>query len=288
MNVGFTRTRTGIVGKWRFYSVPTVWVEGPTDIFFFAPIVDDLECRIEAFHGKENAKALIGGLVDQDFPYLVVLDGDYGILSKRRTVHKRVIFLERYSFENYLWESDPINRACHRCAQSGDRDDVVGPEYNRVNQHLSDVLREIIEVDVAARRSDPAPKVLPDRVESLLVDARRPEICPQKVALLMDAALDGIDEGTLASARFDVRAYLRNRRLADLLKGHVLFGLLRLVFTRTASTLKGRKVIVDDDALIQLLADAVWRQSPSRDHKVLRLKVRKWIRELVPLCKSTL
>ena len=287
MSDGFTRTPTGIVGKWHFYPVPTIWVEGSTDILFFIPIVDDLECRIEAFHGCENARALIDGLVDADLPYLVVLDGDYEILTKRRAVHRRVIRLQRYSFENYLWESEPVNRACHRCAQSGDRKDVVGPEIDRLNQHLSDMLREMIVVDVAARRSDPAPKVLPERVERLLVDTRRPDICPDKVGSITRAALSGIEKQTLKSARMDVSAFLKQRRLADLLKGHVLFGVLRLVFTRTASAIKGSKVMVDDDALTQLLADATWRRSPSKDHKTLRSKIRKSVQELVPLCAPT-
>ena len=127
MTVGFTRTPSGIVGKWHFYSMPTIWVEGPTDIYFYSPIVDDLQCRIEAFHGHENATALIEGLRDHGLPYLVVLDGDYDILSAWRSPHKRVIRLRRYSFENYLWEREPLNRACHRSAQSGDRTELRAP-----------------------------------------------------------------------------------------------------------------------------------------------------------------
>ena len=286
MSDGFTRTPTGIVGKWLFYSVPTIWVEGPTDIFFFVPVIEDLDCRIEAFHGCENAKALIEGLINKNLPYLVVLDGDYEILSKRRAPHRRIIRLQRYSFENYLWESEPVNRVCHRCAQSGDRNDVVGPEFDRLNQHLSDTLREMVEVDVAARRSVPAPKVLPDRVERLLVDPRRPDICPKKVSGITKAALPAIEEQTLKAARSEVSAYLKKRRLADLLKGHILFGILRLLFTQAASGIKGSKVIVDDDALTQLLADATWKRSPSEDHKALRAKIRKNVRDLVPLCAS--
>lgn len=105
MSVPFTRTPTGVVGKWRFYNVPTVWVEGPTDIYFYQPILADLSCRIEAFHGSDNAIALIAELTKYDHPYVVVLDGDYTILSRRRGLHKRLLILRRYSFENYLWEN---------------------------------------------------------------------------------------------------------------------------------------------------------------------------------------
>lgn len=280
MSDSFARTPTGTVGKRLFYTVPTIWVEGPTDIFFYLPIVDDLECRIEAFHNSNNAAALIEGLVNEDLPYLIVMDGDYEILSRQKTTHSRIIRLKRYSFENYLWESDPVNRACHSSAQSGDRSDVVGPLLDDLNQHIHDTLLDMVVVDVAARRTDPAPRVLPDRVESLLVDSRRPVICSFKVNDITKAALETIDEKTLEMARRQVLTYLQKRQLVDLLKGHVLFGILRLLFTQAASSIKGKKVIVDDDSLTQLLANATWKRPPSKDHKVLRSKIRKHVGEL--------
>jgi hypothetical protein len=281
MSVGFTRTQTGIVNKWRFHAVPTIYVEGPTDISFFAPVVEDLDCRFEPFHGRENAKELIDGLISADLPYLVVLDGDYEILSKRRVPHRRVVRLQRYSFENYLWESAPVNLVCLRYAQSGDRNDVVGPEFDRLNRHLSNTLRDIVEFDVAARRSVPAPEVLPNRVEMLLVDSSRPYICPKKVGDLTKRALGKIGEQELNVARKEVAAYLSARRLADLLKGHVLFGILRRLFVRSASAVKGTKVSVTNEALTQLLAVATWNLPPSEDHRALRIKIRKNVRYLM-------
>lgn len=136
-------------------------------------------------------------MVNDNLPYLVLLDGDYAILSGGRSIHRHVVRLDRYSFENYLWESEVINRACHRAACSGDRTDIAGPEFDRINQHLANTLHEMVEVDVAARRSDPAPKVLPDRVDRLLVDARRPEICPHKVANIIKAVLPSIEAQAL-------------------------------------------------------------------------------------------
>jgi len=283
MTTGFTRTPSGIVGKWHFYSMPTIWVEGPTDIYFYSPIVDDLQCRIEAFHGRDNATALIEGLRVHDFPYLVILDGDYDILSTRRSPHKRVIRLRRYSFENYLWEREPINRACHRCARSGDRTDIAGPEFDRLTTHLNDALRHLVALDVAARRSDPAPKVLPERVERLLAQPRIPAICPQQVKAITAAVAPQLAPVTVTKARADVDAFLKAHRLVDLLKGHILFGILRLLFTSITTKIKAAKVIVDDDALTQLLADAVWKRSPSPAHKALRASIRGHVKILLPL-----
>lgn len=284
MSNAFTRTPTGMAAKWQFHSVPTIWVEGPTDVSFYCPIVSDLECRIEPFHGKPNAEALIEGLVENDYPYLVVLDGDYEILQRPRRIHKHVVRLKRYSVENYLWESESVNQTCLRYAQRGDQRDVVGPEMNRLNQHLTETLLEMVVIDVAARRLDPAPPVLPNRVERLLVSDRKPDICPVKVGRITSDALLAIDTKTLESARNDVSSFLKRRQLTDLLKGHVVFGVLRLVFTQTTSAIKGSKVIVNDDALTQMLVDAMWNCLPSKDHIALRTEIRKNVKKLIPLC----
>lgn len=157
--MAFTRTPGGLAEKWRFHQVPTIWVEGPTDIFFYEPICDSLCCRLEAFHGAENAEALIKGLVDTDYPYLVILDGDYRILKPVRSQHRCVIVLARYSFENFLWEREAVNRACLRHAQCGDKKDIVTTEMERVAEHLSKELLYAVALDVAARRSPSPPAV---------------------------------------------------------------------------------------------------------------------------------
>ena len=98
MSDGFTRTPTGVVGSRYFSSKPIVWVEGPTDIYFYEPVIGDLDCVIKPFHGCLNSEALIKGLVDDDcdYPYAIILDGDYSILNRRRSVHRWVVVLRRY------------------------------------------------------------------------------------------------------------------------------------------------------------------------------------------------
>ena len=282
MSVVFTRTPTGLVAKWHFYSVPTIWVEGPTDIIVYEPIVRDLDCRIEAFHGAENAKALIDGLLQHDHPYTIIVDGDYSILRPCKTMHQRIITLQRYSCENYLWEQEPLNRCCHRHARSGDRNDIVGPELQRLAHHIETSLRELVELDVAARRSDPSPDVLPDRIDSLLVKSTAPVIDPAKVVKLKHVSEAVLDTKVIETARSDVAAFMTKNPFIHVLNGHILFGLLRLLFTQITTTLRGSKVVLGDDALLQLLSDAVWQRPASTEHQRVRRLIRKITRSLIP------
>jgi hypothetical protein len=242
----------------------------------------DLSCRIEPFHGSDNAIALIAELIKYDHPYAIVLDGDYSVLSPRRSLHKRLVLLRRYSFENYLWESEPLNCACHRHARSGERTDVTSSELKRVSDHIGRHLRKLVELDVAATRSKTPPKVLSNRVEQLLTQPATPEIDKAKVLIITKRVTPLIDKMVLGRAKSDVRSFLRRGALIDLLRGHLLFGILRLVFTEISTSIRGVKSVVNDDALTQLLSDAVWRKSPTKEHSRLRTSLRKAVRSALP------
>jgi hypothetical protein len=78
----------------------------------------------------------------------------------------------------------------------------------------------------------------------------------------------------------DIAAYLKLGRFCDLLNGHVLYGVIRRVFTETTTVLRKKKVVLNDDALTQLLAEMVWREPPSKEHSRLRTKIISVVREL--------
>lgn len=282
MSDGFSRTPTGVVGSRYFFPKPIVWVEGPTDIYFYEPILGHLNCVIKVFHGSTNAKALVEALVETacEYPYAVILDGDYSILNQRRSPHRWVIVLRRYSFENYLWEKSSLNRSCLRHAQRGDGDDVISAEFDRVEAELLTKMREAIELDVAARRADPAPKVIPDRIEALLTRNDSIEICPIKVAKIVSDAKSELDAELVKQASSEVQSFLRSGRISWLLNGHVLFGIIQRVFTGTTTKIRGKKVVLNDDSLTQLLAEMVWRLVPSNEHQRLRSKIVSVVREL--------
>ena len=99
--MGFARTTLGKIAQYHFDKYLTVWVEGPTDIPFYEQALRKLDCRVKDAGGKSECLKLAKALKEKDHPYVVVLDGDYDILERRRSWHRRVIVLNRHSVENY-------------------------------------------------------------------------------------------------------------------------------------------------------------------------------------------
>lgn len=277
----FTRTPGGLAEKWRFHQVPTIWVEGPTDIFFYEPIIENLQCRMEAMQGSENAKALIQALLDHDYPYLVILDGDYEILKPATAPHRCVVILARYSFENFLWEHEAINRACLRHARCGEQKDLVASEMDRMAKHLKKELLHAVALDIAARRSPSPPAVLPDAIEQLALGNSGPEVDPVKVAALVAAVEVQLDPKEIKAAQKDLKDFLKTRCITHVLNGHLILGILRRLFIRAAEQESGTKGSLSNDAFTQILTDMVWRRCPSDDHKHLKRTIQTKARKLV-------
>jgi hypothetical protein len=278
--MAFTRTPAGLAEKWRFHSVPTIWVEGPTDIFFYEPMLGNLSYRLEAFHGSRNSKALIDALVKHNYPYVVILDGDYSTLKPRRSPHRSVVILARYSFENYLWEAKPVNRACLRHACCGDEKDLVIGEMERVEKHLQRELILAVSMDIAAREIPSAPTVLPEKIEPLLCNQVDVSVNATRVSAITSRAQSQLTRTVIRSAKGKVKAFLRQRAFMHLLKGHMVLGVLRRIFVTAATKEKGSGAQISNDILTQLLAEMIWRGCDSSDHKKLKKKVRARVREL--------
>lgn len=270
MSESFTRTPQGLVEKWRFFPVPTVWVEGFTDIYFYEPITSGLDCRTEAFHGIMNSEALIEALVANNYPYIVILDGDYSILRPCAERHRNVVRLKRYSCENFLWEVLPANRLCLRHSHCGDDKDLLVTKMADMVVSLKSVLGHAIVLDVAARRSPIPPKVLPDHIGSLLKEQKSTEIDQEKVDAIALQAEGLIDPEVVSAARLDVELFLRGRCVSHLLKGHLVFGLLKLAFVQAAASELNQNVQISTDVFMQMLAEMVWRQDLPEDHRQLK------------------
>ena len=279
----FSRTSGGLAEKWRFHNVPTVWVEGPTDFYFYSPIAEELPCRFEPFHGRKNARALITSLKEKNDPYLVILDGDYYILQNARRHHRRVIVLSRYSYENYLWDPEIINRVCLRFAQCGEEKDIIkAPMLGAVEMLEKEFLRALI-LEVAARRMDPAPKVLPDRIEVLLENQRSVKLNLSRLKGLVREAEKTVDTSIEAEAKRDIEAFLKCNCITHIVRGHLLFGLLRQIFFQVANKERGARMSASDEVLLQMFSEAVWRFSREGDHKRLKRNFRTKLRELSSL-----
>ena len=280
----FTRTPSGIVGSRFFYSEPIVWVEGPSDIYFYEPILGELNCRLKFFGGSKNAEKLIEELCRRDnseYPFAVILDGDYGFLEKQRSPHRWVIKLRKYSIENYFWAHQSLNRSCLKHAQCGENQDAVGTLMRRADEQLEEVLFDLIAIDVAARKMDPAPEVLPDRIERLLDRQESPEICHVKVKQYLEKGKEKVDAVRILDATKLIKNYIdTGGKVSDVVNGHVLFGIIRRIFTHGSSNIRGKKCVVNDDALMQLLSDMLWRVIPSEEHRRLRNKLRSVVQDM--------
>ena len=278
--MAFTRTSGGLAEKWRFHRVPTVWVEGPTDLCFYKPIAEGLHCRFEPFYGRKNSGALVTSLKEKNHPYLVVLDGDYSILEKGKRLHRRVIMLSRYSYENFLWEPEIINRVCLIYAQCGDEKDLVKASMDEAVEMLESEFLPALTLDVAARRMDPAPKVLPSRIEPLLEIQTSAKFDSSKLKSLVNEARKKVDASSVADSERDIAAFLKNRCISHIVRGHFLFGLLRRIFLQAANEERGSKLAASDDVLLQMFSDAVWHHCREGDHRRLKRNFRTKLREL--------
>ena len=279
--MAFTRTPGGLVEKWQFHQLPTVWIEGPSDVCFYKPMSDGIPCRFEPFYGDINAKPLIKALQEHNHPYFVILDGDYRILNRLRAPHKSVLILTRYSFENFLWEPYAVNLVCCLQALCGDEKDLVSADMETAKQMINKELLAAIILDVAARESSSSPKLLPKHIDSILKKGRGIKIDPLKVDKLISEAKNEIDQQALVKAKVAVDKFLRTRCITHLLKGHLLFGLLRRIFTNAAAREMSKKLnSPNDNTLKQLLSAEVWKWSRSDDHKRLKRSFRKKLREV--------
>jgi hypothetical protein len=276
----FTRTPGGLIEKWRFHDVPTIWIEGSTDLFFYQPAANGIPCRFEPFCGAKNSDALLDALLQHDYPYLVILDGDYSILGRRRSPHPHALILSRYSYENYLWEPEAINSACLRHACCGDNKDLVITKMHSAQTMLEDLLLPVLILDVAAREMETSPKVLPDRIDCLLVGKKSANLEPERLEEILCQSNQLVDATMVRVADEKVSGFLQKRPVTHLIQGHLLFGLLRRIFIESANRERGSSASAGDQALLQIFSDAVWLRCKSGDHAQLKRKLRSSLRNV--------
>ena len=282
----FTRTPTGLSEKWRFCVEPIVWVEGPSDIAFYRPISHGVSCRFEPFFGRENASHLIRSLLERDYPYVVILDGDYSILKKSRAPHRSVLILPRYSFENLLWESGAVNDVCLQHAQCGEDKDLVSHLMILTERAIRNELLGAIVADIAARWCESSPKVLPDHIDEILANSTGTDLDRSRIATRVESARSTIDKRFLRRSEDLVESFLRNRRVTDLLKGHLLFGILRRILIEAAARERGSRKRLSNDIVVLMLSAAVWKYCKGGDHRRLKRNFRSKLRHVATQRRS--
>ena len=268
-------TDSGRIAKFLFYRKVLVWVEGRTDVPFFERILSDCDCLLRPAGGKEECEKLVDALREKGYPYVVILDGDYEVLFKPKTVHDRVILLTRYSTENYLFEKGPVRQICCGLAQVSTAEDVLGSAFEKALETLESGLLELVVLDIAHRLGDTGHRALPDKVQRLLESRGEIAFDPERLKAYRREHGKEIDPELVDQAKSLLDTFLEQHRFVDILRGHFVFSVLRELIVGTVEAARGRRPVVDNDALLVLLSMEVWSIVPTKEHEELREEVRQ-------------
>ena len=271
--MSFARTPSGLAAEYLFYKEILVYVEGYTDIPFYDAILQNYGCRIKARGGKEECKKSAADLVKGNYPYVVILDGDYGILERTRSKHRRVILLHRYSFENYLFEEEPIEQFCRDRTPLENRLKKLASRFQEVVKNTELKFKELIVLDVAHQRSYTGYNVLPNKPDRFLKPGKSMNFQDNEIQQRCVEAAQRIDRQSIDSAKALVEKFLKKRRFIDLLPGHFAFGIMRRLIIHTID-----RSISDDDVRVPLSRE-VWGLVNTNDHNSLKRRLRRAVRE---------
>lgn len=272
--MSFSRTPSGLKAGPSFYQKTIVYVEGDSDIPFYDQVLQGYNYHIKLQHGKEEGKKLVAALEQGDPPYVVILDGDYEILERTPSKHRRVILLHRYSYENYLFEEEPIEQFCRDRTPLEDSLKKLASRFQKIVKDTELKFKELIVLDVAHQRSGTGYGVLPNKPDRFLKSGKSVNFRDDEIQQWCEeAAAQCIDKQYIEEARTLVNKFLSKCRFIDLLPGHFAFGIMRRLITNTID-----RSISDDDVRVPL-SRAVWGLVKTDDHNSLKRRLRRAVQE---------
>ena len=274
--MSLARTPSGLAAEHLLHKETVVYVEGYTDIPFYQMVLQNYNCRIKAKNGKAKCEELATALIEDELPYVVILDGDYEILEGTQSKHRRVILLHRHSFENYLLEEEAIERFCRDRAHLEDSLEEMASRFWEVVKDTELKFKELVVLDVAHYRSKTCGEVLPEQPDRFFnkentqkaVDFRDNEIQKQYTKVV-----NCIDEQDIEEASILVDEFLKEHRFIDLLPGHFAFGIIRHLIRNTVN-----RSIKPEDIKVPLSKE-VWNLVKTPDHNSLKRRLRYAVRE---------
>jgi predicted ATP-dependent endonuclease of OLD family len=278
--LNFDRTISGKISKFLFYDQVLVWVEGKTDIPFYQCILKNQNIRFELTTGKTESQKIITTLIENDFPFVVILDGDYDILQSKKSKHRRVILLHRYSFENYLFELEPIKRICSSYTNNSEINDLIEQKFNSLNTHLRENLIKLLILDIVNYRLDLGIKLFPNKNESLMESRSELLFSSERIENCCQLVSNEISQDILERISKDIDKYLENGRFADLIRGHFIFGLIRDLIISVVKKGNEQNPNFDNVSLILLLSEITWNHAPSNEHRNLRRRIVQAVNEV--------
>jgi hypothetical protein len=273
--ISFSRTAQGLAAEHLFYSEILVYVEGYTDIPFYNEVLQNYNCRIISKKGKAECEKFAMLLEQGNYPYVVILDGDYEVLERTRSQHQRIVWLHRHSCENYLIEEKPIEKFRHYRAPLEDSLERLPSSFKEIVEDTELNFKELLVLDVAHQRAKTGYQVFPKAPDQFFAGPKTADFQDSRIQEQCNAATLSIDELSIENARTLVQDFLKGHRFIDLLPGHFAFGIIRRWINHTVNV---RERILEADIRV-FLSTEVWRLVKTRDHNSLKRRLRSAVRE---------
>lgn len=264
----FTRTEYGQINKYLFYPEILVWVEGEDDYPFYEPVVHQWPCRIEAAGGKDKCKKLAEKVIENNYPFVVVMDGDYDILEVQENLHQRVLVLKKYSIENYLFERNVMQNVCCKYVGSKDYYEEIGDLFDDLDKEIETNLFNLIVLDIANYRLGLGVDFFPGHAARIMsLPSLRCK--PEQVAAVCGAINPKVRAKDFAVFEQLVKGFVDKARFSDLIRGHFLFDVIRQFLIGCVEKIRDRKIVIDNDSLLVMLSLEFWNAIPTDVHKNL-------------------
>ena len=276
----FVRTPKGQAATYLFIDAPLVWVEGPSDIPFYDGILKG-SCRLHSAGGRLNCERLARDVFEHDTPHVVVIDGDYDVVSRARSEHRRVVRLSRYGMENYLAEHVVIDRVVAGYAIEQHQPGPV-PEFETLLSR-SNVLLPHVAFDMVAREHGLCRGGLPDRCDQLIHGQASFVPDDNLISRWRQEHCRGVAFSSLVAARRTLRRFCSEKRLMDVLPAHFVLCLLHrcLLAVIVRTTGKKKSARIHESTTLASLSRVVWESPlPSSDHESLRRRIVRAVNEL--------
>lgn len=101
-----------------------------------------------------------------------------------------------------------------------------------------------------------------------------------KIEKRYDENAKDIDDAALKKAHDLIKKYITKRRFVDMLKGHIIFGILRLLIFNSIKKEKGKRPNIDNAGLLMMLSNEVWQTKATIDHSSLSRRLINAIKEV--------
>lgn len=278
----FNRTTSGMINKYLFYPEPILWVEGDDDFPFYEPLRNKFNCQIFGAGGKPVCRKLAEAVIDHDYPYVVIMDGDLEILENDSNPHTRVLQLKKYAIENYLFEQRIIQNVSSKYIGNEEKLDEIRGFFESVEADIQACLYDLVVLDVANYKENTGIDFFPDSADGF-INMKSVRCLPERINPICDSTRAKIRMDAIEQAKQLVDKYVLGRRLSDLVRGHFLFGILRHSLISCIRTLAKKKIYIDNDSLLILLSLEMWNLRPTEYHESLENDIKLALTDVIQM-----